>query len=230
MSQMKAYCFKCGAELDPEAIVCPSCGRLQRSMVVRSVEPEPGGPAAAPEDRPLYGPPQAPPPDGSRRSPARLLAIVGASILGLFLIGLALGHACTGPTRSTAVVGPIVSVAPTQPSSGTTPSSTPSSRSSAEPGAATWARVSSDIPGGHCTTAQGCPVTGTFKNNGGRGGGTATFSLLDSGGNVVGTYTAQLPATDGGATADVSGYANGDQLPDYLKSGGLVTLRVDVKP
>jgi hypothetical protein len=159
-----------------------------------------------------------------------LLAIIGASIVGLFLIGFALSRACAGPARSNAVVGPIVSVAPTQPSSGGTPTSTPSSRSSTDPGAATWARVSSDIPGGHCTTAQGCPVTGTFKNNGGRGGGTATFSLIDSSGSAVGTYTAPLPVTDSGGTADVSGYANGDQLPDYLKSGGLVTLKVDVKP
>src|SRR5947209_17874673 len=107
MSQMKAYCFKCGAELDPEAIVCPSCGRLQRSMVVRSVEAEPGAPAAAPEERPLYGPPpEAPPPEGPRRSPARALAIIGAGIIGLFLIGFALSRACTGPTRSSAVVAP----------------------------------------------------------------------------------------------------------------------------
>ena len=26
MSQMKPYCFKCGAELEPEAIRCPHCG------------------------------------------------------------------------------------------------------------------------------------------------------------------------------------------------------------
>jgi hypothetical protein len=38
MSQMKPYCFKCGAELDPDTIYCPVCGRLQRSMVVRKVE------------------------------------------------------------------------------------------------------------------------------------------------------------------------------------------------
>src|SRR5215813_1077986 len=54
MSQMKPYCFKCGAELDPEAIYCPDCGRLQRSMVVRAVgsgpRSEPPGPAVPPED------------------------------------------------------------------------------------------------------------------------------------------------------------------------------------
>jgi zinc-ribbon domain len=47
MSQMKPYCFKCGAELDPDAIYCPECGRLQRSMVVRAVDPNvPSRPAA----------------------------------------------------------------------------------------------------------------------------------------------------------------------------------------
>jgi hypothetical protein len=40
MSQMKPYCFNCGAELDPDAIHCPACGRLQRSIVVRNQEDE----------------------------------------------------------------------------------------------------------------------------------------------------------------------------------------------
>ena len=48
MSQMKPYCFKCGAELEPEAIYCPECGRLQRSMVVRSVDPNDQGAPPAP--------------------------------------------------------------------------------------------------------------------------------------------------------------------------------------
>src|SRR5690348_12308890 len=48
MSQMKPYCFKCGAELDPDAIYCPECGRLQRSMVVRAVDPNVASPPAAP--------------------------------------------------------------------------------------------------------------------------------------------------------------------------------------
>src|SRR5215831_13561733 len=57
MSQMKPYCFKCGAELEPEAIYCPECGRLQRSMVVRAVEPgapsQPPAPSSgSPHDRP----------------------------------------------------------------------------------------------------------------------------------------------------------------------------------
>src|SRR5260370_15902518 len=58
MSQMKPYCFKCGAELDPEAIYCPECGRLQRSMVVRAVEP--GAPSAPPRPGPGQQPDQPP--------------------------------------------------------------------------------------------------------------------------------------------------------------------------
>src|SRR5215472_13648930 len=57
MSQMKPYCFKCGAELEPDAIYCPECGRLQRSMVVRAVEPGQGAPPAPPpgkrEEQPI---------------------------------------------------------------------------------------------------------------------------------------------------------------------------------
>ena len=61
MSQMKPYCFKCGAELDPEAIYCPDCGRLQRSMVVRaagsgprSEPPAPPVPPVPPQDSESY--------------------------------------------------------------------------------------------------------------------------------------------------------------------------------
>src|SRR5262245_7915006 len=57
MSQMKPYCFKCGAELDPEAIYCPDCGRLQRSMVVRAAG---SGPPSVPPAQPV---PPVPPQD-----------------------------------------------------------------------------------------------------------------------------------------------------------------------
>ena len=64
MSQMKPYCFKCGAELDPEAIYCPDCGRLQRSMVVRAVEPGPRSAPKQPPQAPVPPPPPAGPPPG----------------------------------------------------------------------------------------------------------------------------------------------------------------------
>src|SRR6266700_6167359 len=80
MSQMKPYCFKCGAELEPEAIYCPECGRLQRSMVVRTAPPASSGAPPAPSPRPAPGqpyefspgreaPPAGPGPDPSTYSP-----------------------------------------------------------------------------------------------------------------------------------------------------------------
>jgi hypothetical protein len=146
-------------------------------------------------------------------------------LLGFLLLVLVIAHAAgSQPGGSTASQVPTNVPLTPAPSSATTAQPTPS----AQVGAAHFVRVASDIPGGHCTTRQGCPVTGTFKNTGGRGGGSVTFSLVDSGGNVVGTYTAQLPVTDPGASQDVSGYATGDQLPAYLKSGGTVQLQVSV--
>ena len=233
MSQMKPYCFKCGAELEPDTIRCPHCGRLQRSMVVRGDGPtqEPVATRYAVPNRERYA-------TEPRPGRMRTWAMAATGVAALFLVGLFIGRACISSSsnpNTTAVVQspaatppaaaqPGATTAPTQP-----PTATPKPSAPAQPGAANFVRVASDIPGGHCTTAQGCPVTGTFKNNGGRGGGTATFSLLDSGGNVVGTYAATLPVTDGGQSVDVSGYANGPTLPDYLKSGGLVTLKVDVQ-
>jgi hypothetical protein len=234
MSQMTPYCFKCGAELEPETIRCPHCGRLQRSMVVRGAGPAEESVATryAVPSRERY--PSDPRPPGRMRT----WALAAAGVLGLFLVGLVIGRACIGTTSNpstTAVVATPPATAPAagQPSATTRPTqqptATPKPSAPAQPGAANFVRVASDIPGSHCTTAQGCPVTGTFKNNGGRGGGTAIFSLLDSGGSVVGTYTATLPVTEAGQSVDVSGYANGPTLPDYLKNGGLVTLKVDVQ-
>lgn len=232
MSQIKPYCFKCGAELEPDAIRCPHCGRLQRSMVVRDA-----GPAQPPVATPYAVPKRERYPTSPHPGRARTWAMAAAGVVALFLVGLFIGRACisSGSPSTTAVVSSPAATPPAaaQPSAPTAPTqrptATPKPSAPAQPGAANFVRTASDIPGGHCTTAQGCPVTGTFKNNGGRGGGTATFSLLDSGGNVVGTYTATLPATEAGESVDVSGYANGPTLPDYLKGGGLVTLKVDVQ-
>ena len=44
------------------------------------------------------------------------------------------------------------------------------------------------------------------------------------GGNTVATFSTQIPTTDAGATVDVTVYATGDKLPDYLKSGGTVYI------
>src|SRR5258707_15844398 len=100
MSQMKAYCFKCEAEMDPEAIVCPSCGRLQRSMVVKSVEQSPRDIAPPttrpprPEPPPLYAA-RAPQSSSNRSGPGRPLALLGAGVLGLLLLAFAVGRSCS---------------------------------------------------------------------------------------------------------------------------------------
>lgn len=246
MSQMTAYCFKCGASLKADTIQCPYCGRIQRSMVVRNAPPVDRSLEVQDEayDEP-YPPPRMPPP-APRSSRGRVLALAGAGILGLFLVSFAVGQTCAGgsDSRSVARSGSLADapspVVPTptasSPASSPTPgartSSTPAPGQSVMPGvpsAARWVRVTSTIPGGKCTTSQGCPVQGTFRNGGQRGGGIVTFSLIDSSGAVVGTYMAPLPTTEAGGTAEVSGYANGDQLPAYLRSGGIVQLKVDVQ-
>src|SRR2546430_702246 len=348
MDQMTPYCFKCGAELEPETIYCPVCGRLQRSMVVRATPPgpreapdappagpppgqpgdepisfypsrepaaadhlpEPGPPpdppaphAAPPPDEPLqvaegvdhiyaqrpdaepqyeaydqqgyqaydeqaydhqghapqqgydqsyahagyeqgpvaadpyggYGSPAppiyAPEPPRSRGNLARLIAIGAAAALGLFLIGFTITHMLVagsgsqaGPTAPPHRGGQVANTGTTP--GGSTPAPTPTTDQGG--GAASWQRVSSDVTG-TCSTKQGCPVAATLRNTGGRGGGTVTITLTDSGGNPIATYSGPVPVTASGDTAQVSGYANGDQLGPYLRGGGIVYLKsVDV--
>ena len=96
-------------------------------------------------------------------------------------------------------------------------------------GNAKFQKVSSSIPA-KCTTSQGCPIQVTLKNAGDRGSGTVTVTLTDDGGAAVGTFTGPIPVTDAGGTVQVTGFANGDQLPAYLRSGGIVHITtVDVK-
>lgn len=71
-----------------------------------------------------------------------------------------------------------------------------------------------------------------MKNNGDRGSGSVTVTLSDApqNGNALATFTGPIPVTDAGGTAQVSGFANGDQLPSYLRSGGTVYITsVDIK-
>src|SRR5215469_7964248 len=75
MSQMKPYCFKCGAELDPDAIYCPECGRLQRSMVVRTADqstpgPPPTAPSGTSHDQPYHFYPDRETPAAEQAGPA----------------------------------------------------------------------------------------------------------------------------------------------------------------
>jgi hypothetical protein len=222
---MRAYCPNCRAEVDPEALVCPACRQRLSSLIVRAAEPPPVEPGA---------PQHTDVPSSSARvgaSSIRMawMAVIGAVLLGLVLFVVLIARALSGtPASPTAAQNPVVLTPPAASAPGTVAPSSPTASPVPHSGSAHFVRVTTDLPGGHCTTSQGCPVTGTFKNTGGRGGGTATFSLLDSSGNVVGIYSAPLPVTDPGGTVDVSGYASGDQLPAYLKSGGQVQLQVSV--
>jgi zinc-ribbon domain len=166
-------------------------------------------------------------------SRVRLIALAGAGLLGLFLVGLAIGHVFGGSTSTETAGTPAgaQSAQPATPTPQSAPSATPAA--SATPalvgGSARFAMVNSSIPSG-CSSRQGCPVQVNLKNNGGRGGGNVTVTLGDQGGNPIATYAGPIPVTDAGGTVQVTGYANGDQLPKYLISGGLVHItNVDIK-
>ncbi|HSR22422.1 MAG TPA: hypothetical protein VLW53_02645, partial [Candidatus Eisenbacteria bacterium] len=218
----------------PEPIYSPSAPVSQGGAYRPYTPPSSryGGAAANP-----YAPPYQPDAGDQPRgpSPLRLIALAAAGLLGLFLIGFAVGHilgvgssppgpSAPAPGQTTQATG-----GPT-----TAPSRTPGPSSTPDQGIvgnARFVRVSSSIPG-RCTTSQGCPVQVTVKNNGERGSGSVTVTLSDAAqnGNTVATFTGPIPVTDAGATAQVTGFANGDQLPSYLRSGGTVYITsVDIK-
>jgi hypothetical protein len=176
---------------------------------------------------------------GQGSNTLRLVALAAAALLGLFLIGFGIGHllGVGSGSGSPSAAAPEQSARPTAPGT-TAPTTAPTATPAATPtpgqgitGNAKFQRVSSSIPG-KCTTSQGCPVQVTLKNNGGQGSGSVTVTLSDaaSGGNSVATFTGPIPATDAGSTVQVTGYANGDQLPAYLRSGGIVYITgVDIQ-
>jgi hypothetical protein len=177
----------------------------------------------------------APPRQGS--NVVRIVAIAGLGLLGLFAVGLLIGHLISGPSTSdnttpAAQQSTLPTVAPTapaaqQPTASAAPSTTPVQGA----GSANFRVLNSSIPS-RCSSRQGCPVQVTLKNNGGNGGGTVTVTLNDDGGNgsPIATYSGPIPTTDAGQTVTVNGYATGDRLPQYLIGGGLVGIsKVDVK-
>jgi hypothetical protein len=209
--------------------------------VYRSSAPIPAGggyppqrpPAYVPEVNP-YGPPPseyAPPVAGPNRT--RLHALLGAGLLGLLLIGFTIGQIMTrGSGSPSAPTNPPRTQGAAPPTSQPTaaPTAAPTPTAAQGTGNARFQKVSSDIPGSRCSTTQGCPITVTLKNTGDTGSGTVTVTLTDDAGNPVATFTGPIPSTDGGATVQVSGFATGDRLPTYLRSGGIVHITtVDVK-
>jgi hypothetical protein len=156
---------------------------------------------------------------------------VGAGLLGLFLIGLGIGHliGAGGGSGSPSAAAPQQS---TQPSTAPTTQPTATPAQNATPAAGTgnarFQRTTASIPS-KCTTSQGCPVQITLKNSGERGSGTVTLTLTD-GTNAIATFNGPIPTTDAGQTVTVTGYANGDGLPAYLRSGGTVYVStIDIK-
>jgi hypothetical protein len=187
---------------------------------------------------PAYPGPSAPylPDQPGRPNRTRLIAIGVAVLLGLFLLSFATARLLaggsgtstgSGTSQSGGSGGSAAATPPPGPSA--TPAATPTpGPTTGAGGSATWQTVTRDIPS-QCSTRQGCPVTATLKNTGGRGGGTVTITLTDDGGNPIATFTGPIPVTDPGQTVQVSGFANSDQLGPYLRGGGLVHIKsVDV--
>jgi len=167
----------------------------------------------------------------SRRGPLRFIALGAAILLGLFLMAFVAGQFLGGrssgnPSADTTLPG-------TQPSAASSgqPSTAPSATSAptASPtqgitGNARFSRLTSSITG-RCNTANGCPVSATFKNNGGPGSGQVTFNLTDEGGSTTyGTCTTQIPQTEAGQTATASCNANGDALGQLFHTNPNATV------
>jgi len=200
-----------------------------------SAQPSRYTPAAANPYSPPYRPTENEQAQGSNT--LRLVALAVAALLGLFLIGLGIGH-LLGVMNGSGTPSAAAPPATTRPSGPPTaaPSHAPTTAPTATPvptpttgtvitGNAKFQRVNTSIPG-RCTTSQGCPIQVTLKNNGGQGSGSVTVTLSDaaSGGNTLATFTGPIPVTDAGATVQVTGFAQGDQLPAYLRSGGTVYI------
>jgi hypothetical protein len=165
-------------------------------------------------------------------SPFRIVALAAAVLLGLFLVGFGIGHllgvgSSPSSPAATAQRPGAPTVAPTtQPTS--TPLSTPSAAATPTAGQgitgnAKFQKTGASIPG-TCSTAQGCPIQVSAKNTGDSGSGSVSVTLSDGGGNQIATFTGPVPVTDAGATVTVNGYATGDGLGAYLRSGGTVYI------
>jgi hypothetical protein len=167
----------------------------------------------------------------ARRQPSRvrLVALAVAGLVGLFLVGLGIGKVVGGSgspagpadTVSSQRSAPVATAPPptTQPTAPPAATATPNQGT----GTGSFQKVSAQIPSG-CTTKQGCPIQVVLKNAGGRGGGTVGVTLVDDSGKDIATFSGPIPVTDPGATVTVTGYANGDNLPAYLRAGGLVHI------
>ncbi len=204
-----------------QAPTAPAGGGTYGARTPGRAHAAPGNPYA-----PTYQRGAAPESGGSNT--VRLVALAAAGLLGLFLIGFGIGHLLGVGGSGSPSAAPQQNEQPTAASS-TQPSATP--RTSPTPadggitGNARFQRVSGPSIPGKCTVAQGCPVQLTLKNNGDRGSGTVTVTLNDGNDSMIATFSGPIPTTDAGATVQVSGFATGDQLGDYLRKGGTVYIK-----
>jgi hypothetical protein len=187
---------------------------------------------SAPYTPAVYSPSYSPP---RRRSggvprPLMIIAVFG----GLFLVGILIGKVLIGsgssnqpgPTANNPqqVVVPTQSTSPTAPPSVAPPLTSPTPP--AVTGNANWQFVS--IPNFTCSQA-GCPITGNYKNRGQPGNGTVTFNVMDQAKTtVLASCTAAIPQADTGQTVSATCTANSDQLQQYFKTNGTVTVTAKV--
>jgi hypothetical protein len=152
------------------------------------------------------------------------LAVV-VVILVIFAVGLAIGRLTSSGSGRTASGQPQGQQPPAVVTPTPSPSPTPTPTSAAH-----FTNLSWNIPGSHCSTANGCPATGVFRNQGpGRGAGTARFDVTSQdGATVYASCTAPIPATDPGATSEASCSANSPELADlwHQNPSALITLKV----
>ena len=72
---------------------------------------------------------------------------------------------------------------------------------------------------GSCTVNGGCPVIGTFRNNGGAGSGAVIFSLVDdTRGQSYGTCSADIPNTEHNGVSRASCTIISAQISIFLQS------------
>ena len=77
--------------------------------------------------------------------------------------------------------------------------------------------VVSTEPSGQCTVSGGCPVSATFRNNGGAGSGAAVLSIVDNTtGETYGSCSTTIPRTENNGVSKTSCTVFSPQISEYL--------------